>query len=89
MRFCGIHLRATQKANFVGPTWGPPGSCRPQVGPMLAPWTLLLGKLTASVQVIILYNGFECYIFEIIDICHMGYWKRNHIERDVLLELLT
>ena len=24
-----------------GPTWGPPGSCRPQMGPMLAPWTLL------------------------------------------------
>ena len=26
-----------------GPTWGPPGSCRPQMGPMLAPWTLLSG----------------------------------------------
>ena len=24
-----------------GPTWGPPGSCRPQMGPMLAPWNLL------------------------------------------------
>ena len=31
------------KANFMGPTWGPPGSCRPQMGPMLDPWTLLLG----------------------------------------------
>ena len=27
----------TQIARFIGPTWGPPGSCRPQVGPMLAP----------------------------------------------------
>ena len=27
----------------MGPTWGPSGSCRPQVGPMLAPWTLLSG----------------------------------------------
>ena len=27
------------------PTWGPPGSCRPQVGPMLATWTSLSGKL--------------------------------------------
>ena len=27
----------------MGPTWGPPGSCRPQMGPMLAPWTLLSG----------------------------------------------
>ena len=25
----------------MGPTWGPPGSCRSQMGPMLAPWTLL------------------------------------------------
>ena len=25
----------------MGPTWGPPGSCRPQMGPMLTPWTLL------------------------------------------------
>ena len=30
-----------QKAKFMGPTWGPSGSCRPQVGPMLARWTLL------------------------------------------------
>ena len=28
---------------FMGPTWGPPGSCRPQVGPMLAPLGLLSG----------------------------------------------
>ena len=31
----------TQIAKFMGPTWGPHGSCRPQVGPTLAPWTLL------------------------------------------------
>ena len=30
-------------AKFMGPTWGPPGPCRPQMGPMLAPWTLLSG----------------------------------------------
>ena len=30
----------TQIARFMGSTWGPPGSCRPQMGPMLAPWTL-------------------------------------------------
>ena len=27
----------------MGPTRGPPGSCPPQVDPMLAPWTLLSG----------------------------------------------
>ena len=30
----------------MGPTWGPPGSCQPQMGPMLAQWTLLSGKST-------------------------------------------
>ena len=28
----------------MGPTWGPAGPCRPQLGPMLAPSTLLSGK---------------------------------------------
>ena len=33
-------------ARFMGPTWGPSGADRPQVGPMLAPWTFLSGRLT-------------------------------------------
>ena len=33
---------------YMGPTWGPPGSCRPQMGPMLSPWTLLFGMETLS-----------------------------------------
>ena len=33
----------SHRARFMGQTWGPPGSCRPQMGPMLAPWTLLSG----------------------------------------------
>ena len=28
----------------MGPTWDPPGSCRAEMGPMLAPWTLLSGS---------------------------------------------
>ena len=28
---------------LMGPTWGPPGACRPQMGPILAPWSLLSG----------------------------------------------
>ena len=31
----------TQIARFMGPTWGPPGSYRPQMGPILALWILL------------------------------------------------
>ena len=39
-----LHSHITpQKIMFMGPTWGPPESCQPQVDPMLAPWTLLLG----------------------------------------------
>ena len=38
-----LWLKTSQIAKFMGPTWGPPGSCRPQMGPMLAPWTLLSG----------------------------------------------
>ena len=30
-------------ARFMGPTWGPSGADRTQVGSMLAPWTLLSG----------------------------------------------
>ena len=32
------HIRnTTQIAKFMGPAWGPPGSCRPQMSPILAP----------------------------------------------------
>ena len=30
---------------LMGPTWGPSGADRTQVGPMLAPWTLLSGDI--------------------------------------------
>ena len=36
-------LLCSQIAKFMEPTWGPPGSCWPQMGPMLAPWILLSG----------------------------------------------
>ena len=32
-------------ARFLGPTWGPSGAYRTQVGPMLPPWTLLSGMI--------------------------------------------
>ena len=34
------------KARFMGPTWGPSGADRTQVGTMLAPWTLLSESLS-------------------------------------------
>ena len=39
------HLTAAQIARFMWLTWGPPGSWRPQVGPTLATWILLSGRV--------------------------------------------
>ena len=36
-------------ARFMGPTWGPSGADRTQVGPMLTPCTLLSGTLIGDV----------------------------------------
>ena len=38
-----MRWKCSQIARFMGPTWGPSGSCRSQMGPMLASWTLLSG----------------------------------------------
>ena len=43
--------RGSLIARFMGPTWGPSGTDRSQVGPMLAPWTLLSGLIIGFVQV--------------------------------------
>ena len=42
-----LHLQSlpSQITRLMRPTWGPSGSCRPQMGPMLAHWTLLSGLL--------------------------------------------
>ena len=42
------NTKTPQITNFMGPTWGPPGSCRPQMGPILAPSTLLSGAFMCS-----------------------------------------
>ena len=39
----GNCMITSQIAKFMWPTWVPHGSCRPQLGPILAPWTLLSG----------------------------------------------
>ena len=37
-------------ARSMGPIWGPSGAARTQVGPMLAPWTLLSGLVHSITQ---------------------------------------
>ena len=43
--WCPIPYRLPLIASFMGPTWGSTGADRTQVGPMLAPRTLLSGTL--------------------------------------------
>ena len=38
----------SQIAMFMGPTWDPSGADRTQVGPMLAPWTLLFDSIMSA-----------------------------------------
>ena len=56
----------TQIKSFMGPTWGPPGSCRPQMGPMLAPWTLLSGWDFKKFMVIFLPYVHKRYLIQCI-----------------------
>ena len=42
--YCDIMI-IPQITKFLGPTWCPLGCCRPQMDPMLAPWTLLSGTI--------------------------------------------
>ena len=50
MFFICLVKAGSQIAIFMRPTWGPPGSCRPQMVPMLAPWTLLSGMFTIALH---------------------------------------
>ena len=50
----GIQTRGISSliAKFMGPTWGPSEADRTQVGPMLAPWSLLSGYIATDIWVI-------------------------------------
>ena len=46
------HSLTSLIASFMGPTWGPSGADRIQMGPMLAPWILLSGMFMVMCQLI-------------------------------------
>ena len=46
-------FKASLMTRFMGPTWGPSGADRTQVGPMLTPWTLLSGMVMVSHDAIV------------------------------------
>ena len=41
-------VKCTLISRFIGPTWGPSGADRTQMGPMLAQWTLLSGVVSPT-----------------------------------------
>ena len=72
----------TQIAKVMGPTWVPPGSCRPQLGPMLASWTLISGKLMFCVSVshtwwyaVVLSNGIVLLAPSIFPVYSVNCWQ--------------
>ena len=60
-------------SRFMGPTWGPSGADKTQVGPMLAPWTLLSGWLCFGY-----INGISIYGFH-----HIRQGCLSGIETDI------
>ena len=55
--------KTSQIAKFMGPTWGPPGSRRPQVVPMLAPWTLVSEILPENTLLLCVKCDMLCIYF--------------------------
>ena len=47
---------ASLMAMSMWPTWGPSGADRTQVGPMLAPWTLLCGTCSMYIVFLLIYR---------------------------------
>ena len=56
---------------FMGPTWFPSGVDRTQVGPVLAPWTLLSGisKHASASKILAVYYGLEIYTVSCLHRC--------------------
>ena len=75
------HQAGSQIAKFMGPTWGPSGVDRTQVGLMLAPWSLLSGVLCHhSVNTLVFWGLFFsachlwwCWIHSIPKECRQWY----------------
>ena len=65
----------------MGPTWGPPGSCWPQMGPMLAPLTLLSGKFPCYTEIEVIKPKQLCCKFCMIIVRRAGLlWSQQDFE---------
>ena len=78
-----------QIARFMGPACGPPGSCRPHMGPMLVLWTLLSGKLTRQEVKTLCEDPKTTWTFSVNWIIICGHWyvaARGHgfVQRNII-----
>ena len=68
-------------ARFMGPTWGPSGADRTQVGPLLAPRTLLSGAILPPCPII--PNLLQCRRYELMCL-HLLRWCFKIYQRQIL-----
>ena len=71
IRYKTSSLSLTLIARFMGPSWGPSGADRTQVGPTLAPWTLLFEECRLRLQ--------ACYITQWGEYRIVGSWKLKSV----------
>ena len=71
-----LHSRLNTWLHWIA-TWGPPGTYRPQMGPMLAPWTSLSGAAFSLNQTKVVHgvfiSKFSSSYFELIKFYTRGY----------------
>ena len=73
----------SQIAKFMGPTWGPPGSCRPRMGPMLAPWNdWSVSWYFPWIPMTLFYL---CWSYDVVQ----NGWRDPHKSRSTLLREIT
>ena len=93
-------MMTPQVTRFMGPTWGPPGSCRPQMGPVLSPWTLLSGPIRwTRMYARLIYRGYTtvnrlrethiCFYFVVMHLCELSCYVITHdsINRIIIISL--
>ena len=71
----------SQIARFMGPTWGPPGSCWPQVGPMLAPINLAIRDwLQAGERLLCFRTVFYSFLHLSNETSNITHYKKGTLE---------
>ena len=77
--------KTSQIAKFMGPSWGPPGSCRPHMGLMLVSWTLLSGVAKGHAPLEIQGMAVSKYkIVEVLGTLCLGLLQMRHEPCNVL-----